>query len=127
MGEQVDGFNSTLLDEAVTARVDASVSLMALSPSVDWRTRGAVTPVMDQGMQLGGGKSRCGSCWAFAAAGAISAAYQIATGNLVLLSEQQFVDCTSGTCKHGGFASDATTYALSHALCTRQSYPYRGL
>jgi len=92
---------------------------------VDWRRKGAITPVLDQGMRLGGGFTSCGSGWAFAATGAISAAYQIATGSLVLLSEQQFVDCAPGDCKGGSYES--IRHAQSNALCTKQSYPYTGV
>merc|ERR1712048_1053065 len=58
--------------------------------------------------------------------GALEGAYEIASGNLVSLSEQQFVDCdkVDSGCS-GGLMDNGFTFAKSNALCTEESYPYK--
>jgi len=95
----------------------------SLSDSVDWTLKGMVTPVKDQG--------HCGSGWAFASTGALEGAHALATGKLVSLSEQQFLDCDmqhvvplpdSGCL--AGYPQNSLTYARDHAICTEDSYRY---
>jgi len=85
--------------------------------SIDWVEIGAVTPVKNQG--------QCGSCWSFSTTGAIEGAWAMATGNLVSLSEQQFVDCSKENhgC-NGGNAEYAFEFAEGQAICTEETYPY---
>merc|ERR1711988_1038551 len=60
-----------------------------LAASVDWVTKGAVTPVKDQG--------QCGGCWSFAATGGLEGAWELASGKLTSMSEQQFLTATRPT------------------------------
>jgi len=88
-----------------------------LADSVDWTTKGAVTPVKNQ--------AQCGSCWAFSTTGSLEGAWQIKTGKLESLSEQQFVDCdkVDKGCQ-GGLMDHGFAFAEKNAICTEDSYPY---
>jgi C1A family cysteine protease len=55
--------------------------------SMDWRAKGAVTPLKDQGS--------CGSCWAFSAVGSLEGHNFLCTGKLEEFAEQQLVDCSN--------------------------------
>merc|ERR1719218_4422 len=89
----------------------------AAPSSIDWSTKGAVTPVKNQG--------HCGSCWAFSSTGGLEGALFKATGKLVSLSEEQFVQCSKGNnaCQ-GGSMPRAFEFAEGVDVCTEDSYPY---
>ncbi|KAF6158828.1 hypothetical protein GIB67_012471 [Kingdonia uniflora] len=98
-------------------------NVTAVPSSMDWRKKGAVTPVKDQG--------QCGCCWAFSAVAAMEGVTQLKIGKLVSLSEQELVDCDvkgeDQGCQ-GGLMDDAFEYIINNkGLATEVIYPYVGV
>ncbi len=96
---------------------DHYLSSYALPSSYDWRDYGMVTPVRDQGS--------CGSCWDFAAMGALEAVLMINEGIEYDLSEQQILSCeTGGYGCDGGWYSWAWDYIRDNGSVSETCMPY---
>lgn len=93
-----------------------------LPESVDWREKGAVGPVKDQGS--------CGSCWAFSTIAAVEGINQIVTGDMISLSEQELVDCdrTYNQGCNGGLMDNAFDFIINNGgIDSEEDYPYRAV
>ncbi|WCJ32682.1 Cysteine proteinases superfamily protein [Euphorbia peplus] len=92
----------------------------AVPTSMDWRKKGAVTPIKDQG--------QCGSCWAFSTIAAVEGITQLSTGKLISLSEQELVSCdTKGEDQgcQGGLMDDGFKFIIGNqGITTETNYPY---
>ena len=89
-------------DWRLEGRFDPSMPRRSLPSSYDWRDHGCCTPVRSQG--------GCGSCWAFAAIGALENVILINNGVSTDLSEQWLVSCTGAGDCGGGWHSTASNY-----------------
>lgn len=93
-----------------------------IADSIDWRTKGAVSPIYDQG--------QCGSSPYFGAVASIEGAWKIAGHDLVPLSVQQVIDCSSNFGNagcNGGWMNGSITYAAKYGLESNVTYPYAGV
>jgi cathepsin F len=102
----------------------------ALPTAFDWRQKGAVTDVKNQGA--------CGSCWAFSAVGNLEGQWFLAGHPLTGLSEQNLVDCdhecmmyeNEQTCDagcDGGLMPNAFKYVMDNSgIDTESGYSYVG-
>ncbi|XP_060711752.1 cathepsin L-like [Hemiscyllium ocellatum] len=111
--------NSSWPEEYTWREGDERLENLSCPRKFDWRRKGAVTRVKNQG--------RCGSCWAFGVVANIESVWYIRRRRLVSLSEQQLLDCDSWDrgCK-GGYPFNAfnSILKLGGLMCWR-NYRYR--
>ncbi|XP_064390252.1 pro-cathepsin H-like [Halichondria panicea] len=117
-------FRASYLMEPQNCSATTGQQLKTADPppkAIDWRDKGAVTPVKNQG--------QCGSCWTFSTTGCLESHHFLKTDKLVSLSEQQLVDCAQAFNNNGcggGLPSQAFEYIhYNQGIDSEASYQYK--
>jgi len=125
------GVNGALLHKQKAAKKRAipkgeSIDISSfVGLNVDWRTKGIITAPKDQG--------GCGSCWTFSTAETVESYNALKYNKLLVLSEQQILDCTpnpddcggTGGCGGGTVELAAARIQYMGGLSLESKYPYR--
>jgi cathepsin F/cysteine peptidase B len=121
--EDFKAYHNLNVVDTATRRVNVATPADAkawANSTVDWREKGAVTHVKDQG--------RCGSCWSFSSTGNMEGQHFLATQNLVSLSEEMLVQCSSKDGNHGcqgGLMDNAFKWTIANGgIAAEDTYPY---
>jgi len=111
------GYNATLQKAQGQPHFYTPEHVAAAPDTVDWVAAGAVTPIKNQG--------QCGSCWSFSTTGSVEGAYQIASGKLVSLSEEDLVECdqVDQGCQ-GGLMDNAFKFIEKNGIAAESAYGY---
>jgi C1A family cysteine protease len=111
------GKRSAEMEELLSTKRD----LEALPSSINWKSKGKVTSVKNQG--------KCGDCWAFASTAVMESMHAIKGHALTNGSPQHVLDCTpvSHGCS-GGWQGEAFKYSQKNVGIEKlANYPYRAV
>ena len=105
----------------VTKSTITNIDYTNISDSIDWRERGYVTRIKNQGT--------CGVCYIFSAISNFETQFAIKYSKLYTFSEQEVLDCYSGATCDGGYISDVFNFLSIDGSCylTDYSNTYGGL
>jgi len=109
------GLKPTMKSASTNVHVNDNMTLS----DVDWRTKGAVQAVKDQG--------QCGSCWAFSTCASLESANAVFGSGLANLAEQQLVDCSGSYGNmgcNGGLMDQGFQYIIDKGIQNESAYPY---
>jgi len=111
------GYERQASNEAIEVLTITDEMRQSTPDAFDWTTKGAVSPVKDQG--------QCGSCWAFSTVEGIESAVYQATGNMPILSTQQVISCdkTDAGCNGGDIPSGLDYVKKAGGIDTAKDYP----
>ena len=105
------------------SKTEKAIKNLQIPSNVDWKAKGAVTHIRDQG--------KCHGYWAFASIAAIEGSNFIRRKKNETLSEQQIIDCVNGGdfksdgC-NGGVLHEVFDYAKKSDLCAAEDYEWSG-